>query len=316
MCRIDPNIRYYFIKQHRILWDGKEFTYNELVNIDSKWINVFGVPVVMAPKNEVLLWLKKRVMDRMKTVVVTANPEILLFARKDRWFKRIIMRADIITPDGAGVCWAARFFELADQLNSGVEIIKIFVRSLIWAVFGHAEKQGFPERVSGADLLWDIVEMADELCLKVYLLGGLNGTAQRAALNIKKKYPRLQINAFVPDHIATPFSAYELNNEIVQFEPDIFLVAYGSPKQEEWINQNMHRYRSIRLMMGVGGSLDFIAGNTARAPLRLQNHALEWFWRLYKRPSRLIRVVRAVLVFPVFILLSRLKKHYADKFRQ
>ena len=130
------------------------------------------------------------------------------------------------------------------------------------------------------------------------------------------KNKKLIIKAFEPDHIATPYPSYILHNELSEFEPDIVFVAYGSPKQEEWINQNMHRYPPIKLMMGVGGALDFIAGNTARAPLRLQNHALEWFWRLYKRPSRLVRVLRAVLVFPVFILLSRLKKHYADKFRK
>ncbi|MDO8511754.1 MAG: WecB/TagA/CpsF family glycosyltransferase [bacterium] len=283
------------------------------MNIHEKLINVFGVPVVLARKQDVVLWCKKRITANIKTRVVTANPEILLQARSDAWYHTVVRTADLVTPDGAGVCWAAVFWGLADQSRDVFDIIKLFVSTLWEVVFGNKNSGYFPERVSGSDLLWDIAKLAEQLNKKVYLIGGENGTAQRAAMRIKGECQNLNIQAFGLNHVATPYSVYSLHNEIENFQPDIIFVAYGSPKQEEWINQNMHRYSSIGLAMGVGGALDFIAGNTVRAPLRLQNHALEWFWRLYQRPSRFIRVFRAIIVFPVIILISQLKKFYARK---
>lgn len=283
------------------------------MNIHEKLINVFGVPVVLARKHEVISWCKERIVANIKTRVVTANPEILLQARSDAWYHTVVRTADLVTPDGAGVCWAAVFLGLADQSRDVFGIIKLFVGTLWEVVFGHKRGVDFPERISGSDLFWDIAQLAEQINKKVYIIGGQGGTAQRAAFRIKKEYKNLDIQAYGPNHIATPYVSYSLHNEIENFQPDIIFVAYGSPKQEEWINQNMHRYPSIMLAMGVGGALDFVAGNTVRAPLRLQNHALEWIWRLYQRPTRLIRVFRAIIVFPVIILISQLKKFYARK---
>jgi len=284
------------------------------MKIQEQWINVFGVPVALSSRADIVKWCENRLKNDEKTRIVTANPEILLRARRDIWFKRVIEMADLVTPDGAGVCWAAAFFGMTENSTNLFEIIRIFLRTLWVAVFGRNARKIFPERVSGSDLLWDIAKIACERNLKVYLIGGKRATAHRAARRISAYYPGLDIKGFVPDHVATPYSSYVLHDEISNFKPAIVFVAYGSPKQEEWINQNMHRYPSIQLAMGVGGALDFIAGNASRAPLRLQNHALEWFWRLYQRPSRLIRVLRAVILFPIIILLSRIKKHYAKKF--
>lgn len=288
-----------------------------MANIHENWINVFGVPVVLSKKQEIVEWCAGRLTEGIKTRIVTANPEILLRARRDLAFKKNISGADVITPDGAGVCWAAKFFSLtAEETMGGVKILSLFAQTLWTAVFGRGAMKAFPERVSGSDLFWDFVRLAENLKLKVYLIGGKNGTAQRAAGRIALEHKNLDIRAYRPDHIATPYSSYTLHNEISEFKPDLVFIAYGSPRQEEWIGQNMHRYPSIKLAMGVGGTLDFISGNTVRAPLRLQNHALEWFWRLYQRPSRLVRALRAVAVFPLFILVSRLKRHYAGKFRK
>lgn len=299
------------------IWGIRNIAYNDFVDdTHRKLMNLFGVPVVLASKNDVVAWCEERLLANLKTRVVTANPEILLRARSEAWFNAVVRKADLVTPDGAGVCWAAIFFRLAEQSKSFFEIIKLFIYTLWDVVFGRKERYDFPERVSGSDLLWNIVDLAEKLNEKVYLIGGENGTAQRAALRIKNEYLNLNIMAYGPDHMSTPYSPYSLHNELEKFKPSVVFVAYGSPKQEEWIGQNMHRYPSIKLAMGVGGALDFIAGNAARAPLRLQNHALEWFWRLYQRPSRLIRVLRAIIVFPIIILISQLKRNYARKFRK
>jgi N-acetylglucosaminyldiphosphoundecaprenol N-acetyl-beta-D-mannosaminyltransferase len=286
------------------------------MNIYAKMTNIFDVPVVFATKRDIVLWCEERILTNVSTNIVTVNPEILLMARRDAWYKTILQKADLITPDGAGICWALRFTELADQSTSIVGIIKLFIGSLWQVVFGRTVNVGYPERVSGADLFWDIIQIAEQQNKKVYLIGGERKTAQRAAKRIISRYKKINIWAYGPDHTATPYSPQILHNEIIEIRPEIIFVAYGSPKQEEWINQNMHRYPFVRFAMGVGGTLDFIAGNAVRAPLRLQKHALEWFWRLYQRPSRIIRVFRATMVFPSIILISQLNKFYARKFRK
>lgn len=273
------------------------------------WINVFGVPVILEARANVVKWCAERIAQNKQTWIVTANPEILLRARKNSAFKKQICGARLITPDGAGVCWAAKFIHLTENSTDLFEIIGIFFVSLWTAIFSKRSLVIFPERVSGADLLWNIAEIARDNKNKVYLIGGENGTALKAAARIRAEYKGLNIDAFAPNHVATPYSCYELHNELEAKRPAIVFVAYGSPKQEEWICQNLHRYPSIILVIGVGGALDFIAGNISRAPLRLQYHALEWIWRLYQRPTRFLRVLRAIAVFPTFILLSRLKRY-------
>lgn len=281
------------------------------MSTDKNWISIFGVPVSLYRKSDVFLWCSKKIIARQKIRIVTANPEILLQAKHDEIFKKNIISADLITPDGAGTCWAATFFEHVEGEHSLIVIIKKFFITLWAALFSRNSKIKFPQRVSGSDLLWDIVKIAEETGTKIYLIGGKNGTAARAAQKIMERHKMVKIKAFLSDHIATPFSSYEMHNEINNYQPEIIFVAYGSPKQEEWIRQNTNRYSSVLLMMGVGGALDFIAGNTSRAPLRFQNHALEWSWRLVQRPTRFMRVLRSIIIFPVIILFSRIKSSYA-----
>ena len=276
-----------------------------------RWINIFRIHVTLLKQAEVIELCKKWLKEPGQHHIVTANPETLLLVRKDQWLNDIVRGASIITADGFGVCWAATFFETSASVDSIYAVLKIFLKTLFNLLFRkETNGRSIPERVSGSDLLWKLVEIAKNENKKIYLMGGTNGTARRAAEKINLFYPEINIAAFEPDHEATPYATYELNNEIEDYSPDIVFVAYGTPKQEEWINQNLSRFKSIKIAMGVGGALDFIAGNTSRAPLRLQNHGLEWFWRFTQRPTRIFRVLRAIVEFPIFILLSRLKRLY------
>jgi len=274
-------------------------------------VSIFGVSITLFSKERAVQKIYEWLLLDEQKMIVTANPETLLYARNDENFKRAINSADLITADGAGVCWAATFFEMTENSLNKIEIINIFLKTLYEVIFSSWKKKVgyFPARISGSDLIWDLAEIAEKENKKIYLIGGKNQTAFRAAQKIKELYPTLEITAFQPDHVATPYLSYELHNELERYKPDILLIAYGSPKQEEWIIQNLRRYRFIKMAMGVGGTLDFIAGNTVRASLRLQSHGLEWFWRFYHRPTRVLRVFRSTVIFPTIILLSRLKKY-------
>jgi N-acetylglucosaminyldiphosphoundecaprenol N-acetyl-beta-D-mannosaminyltransferase len=278
-----------------------------------KIVSILGLSITLSNREDVIRKMREWLLSSEQRMIVTGNPDILLRARVDKKFKKIVDSANLITADGVGVCWAAKFLEMTRNEKNKLKIINIYFRTLCELLFCSPEKRGkyFPDRITGADLTWDLAKIAEKENKKIYLIGGKKQTAFRAAQKIKEFYPELDIKAFKPDHVASPCSSNELQNELEEYKPDIVLVAYGAPKQEEWIENNLKRHNSIKIAMGIGGTLDFIAGNTIRASLRIQSHGLEWFWRLCHEPTRILRVFRSVVAFPLIILFSRLRTIYA-----
>ena len=203
-------------------------------------------------------------------MITTPNPEFLVAAQTDAKFCAILNRADLALPDGAGLMWAARF--LGTPLR---------------------------ERIAGSDFVWDIAALAANQNYKLYLVGGRAGVAQSAAQNI---IARLRNRAIVHGE-REPDIAH-----IRDAAPDILLVALGHPKQEKWIAAHLSELPSVKIAMGVGGALDFIAGRVFRAPRFLRALGLEWLWRLILQPWRLLRIFRAVLVFPALVAVWYLTK--------
>jgi N-acetylglucosaminyldiphosphoundecaprenol N-acetyl-beta-D-mannosaminyltransferase len=207
--------------------------------------------------------------------IVTANPELIYKAASDRELQQLINSADLIVADGVGVLWAAR------QL-------------------GHR----LPERVTGIDLALRILEEANKQGWRVFLLGSKPGVAERAVINQQKKYPNI---VFGCHH--GYFTAEQqplLIERIKNFAPDILLVGLGAPKQEYW---NAANTGLARVRIGVGGSLDVLAGLVKRAPLFVRNLKLEWLYRLLTQPSRLKRQAILPLYVARVLQAKRRQKH-------
>jgi N-acetylglucosaminyldiphosphoundecaprenol N-acetyl-beta-D-mannosaminyltransferase len=119
--------------------------------------------------------------------------------------------------------------------------------------------------------------------------------AERAAAVLTRRHLGLEIAG---TYAGSPDPAEE--NEIVArvraAAPDFLFVAYGAPRQDLWIHRNLHRL-GVPVCMGVGGTLDFIAGVTPRAPRWMRRHGLEWLYRLYLQPWRW----RRMLALPRFV---------------
>jgi N-acetylglucosaminyldiphosphoundecaprenol N-acetyl-beta-D-mannosaminyltransferase len=193
--------------------------------------------------------------------VCTINPEFIMIAQQDVNFHNILSRADLCVPDGVGLLWAAR------QLGSPL-----------------------PQRVTGSDGVPKIAEAAALRGWKIFLLGAAPGVADQAATILRERHPALQI---VGTHSGSP--APEQEDSIVELvngsQADILFVAYGAPQQDKWIARNSPRLR-VKMALGVGGSLDFIAGVTPRAPLWMRRMGVEWLFRLYLQPTRIGRMMR------------------------
>ena len=199
-------------------------------------------------------------------VVFTPNALMLERARKDEGLANLLNRASLSLPDGAGVLWAA-------------------------------QKMGTPlvERVAGIDFGAEILVRAERAELRVFLLGGGDGVAERAAENLRKKHPRLCICGTTWGYF---HKTGEENARVISYiracRPDVLFVCMGFPVQERWVMENLHYLTDIRVIACLGGSLDVWAGDLRRAPEWMSRTGMEWLWRMLRQPKRFAKLPKIV----------------------
>ncbi len=223
-------------------------------------VEILNVPFINTTLNDFTnQLLNEHTLKSKKAFIVTANPEIVMYANQDSDYMKILNKADYITPDGIGIVKAAN--KLGKPL---------------------------PERVTGFDLMKDLLEKADEYQMSVYLLGAKHEVIEEAKVNIEKTYPNLKIVGYHDGYF--DWETNKVADEIDALKPDFVFVALGVPRQEKWISQNIDRFQK-GVFMGVGGCFDVWAGAVKRAPEFWQKVHLEWFYRLINQPSRLGRMM-------------------------
>ena len=193
--------------------------------------------------------------------VCTPNAEIMMDAQKDAQLKQILIEADLVIPDGAGVVLAAR-------------------------LLGY----GKITRTPGYDVIINLLSNPDVYPFSFYFLGGKPGVAEAAAENINKNNPGTKI-AGMRDGYFNEDAVNSVIKRINESGADILLVALGSPKQEKWIYANRHAINAA-VCIGVGGTIDGIAGLVKRAPPFFRNHGMEWLYRLAREPWRIKRMMK------------------------
>ncbi len=200
--------------------------------------------------------------------VVTLNAEMAVRAAADPAFAEIVNRADLVVPDGIGVVWAAR-------------------------VLG----EPVPGRVAGFDLMQELVAVAEREGWPVFLLGAAPGVAESAAACLVARLPRLKL-AGVHHGYFSESQGPDVAAMVRASGARLVFVAMGSPRQETWIARNAQRLGDC-VCMGVGGSLDVLAGKASRAPAWVRRAGLEWLYRVASQPARL----RRALALPRFVWL-------------
>lgn len=206
--------------------------------------------------------------------VLTANPEILLRGARDQAVRRVLSGADLIVPDGVGLLFAARL-----------------------------QRRRLPERIPGVELMVDLCRMSAREGKTVYLLGGEEGVATAAASFLRATIRGLRIEVYAAAHAAEALPM-ALLEALRVLRPALLFVAYGAPKQEQWIARYRRQLEScgVRVAMGIGGAFDMLAKRRPRAPRWLRAVGLEWLWRLALEPRRFRRVVRATVLFPAAVV--------------
>jgi N-acetylglucosaminyldiphosphoundecaprenol N-acetyl-beta-D-mannosaminyltransferase len=237
--------------------------------------------------------------------VAKVNAEFLLRALHDAEFRRCLASTHLNIADGVGVLWAARFLTLSTTKRRGLRQMQILgqaVYSLASLVlFPRFCRAPIPERIPGVDALFLMLEAAQAVGASVYFLGAEEEINQRARREIQACYPRLVIaggrGGYWDDDAA-------VLREIDRSGAKLLVVALGSPTQEYWTRDHLAALGQVRVAVGEGGSLDFIAGGSRRAPGWMQRLGLEWLWRLFMNRNKTGSTGRGRRVWnavPVFI---------------
>ena len=250
---------------------------------------ILGVPVHPVTQDQVLFqiesWLRPEPVRESRSVplrrICTVNPEFIMTARRQPHFWAALCSSDLNVPDGIGVAWALRM-----------------------------APAGRPAaRIAGADLVPRIALLASAQNWRLLLLGAGPGIADRAAAKLRQQCPGLTVRG-VQGGTPCVQDWPQIKAELESFQPHILLVAFGHPQQDMWIEEHRADLPGM-VAMGIGGTLDFLAGEIRRAPEWMQKWGLEWLFRLLLQPRRLGRMIR----LPVFAGLV-LKQVAQDRLRR
>jgi N-acetylglucosaminyldiphosphoundecaprenol N-acetyl-beta-D-mannosaminyltransferase len=240
-------------------WCRRPERRRELTDVRRVFIDGVGFDVVTEGE------VTARVMDQLANgrggCIVTPNVDIHRQLRRPE-HADIARQADLVVADGMPIVWASRL-----------------------------QGDPLPERVSGASLVWALSRAAAARGRSVFLLGALPEVATVAAETLSRRIPGLQVvgtHSPEPGFERSDAHFARIGDLLVEAAPDLVFCAFGFPKQERCMMRLAQRLPGA-FFLGCGGSLDFIAGKTRRAPDVIQRAGLEWLYRLAQEPRRLGR---------------------------
>lgn len=249
-----------------------------------KRINILNVPIDNISMHELL--------DRLKTggVVFTPNVDHLVKLQKDRKFYQVYQDADYRVCDSQLIIFASRF------LGQPIE-----------------------EKICGSDLFPAFYQhYGSDKNVKIFVLGGLEGVAEKARHNINAKVGRnMVVGSYSPPlgFEKDPLECQKIVNIINESGANVLAVGLGAPKQEKWICQYKSSLTGITTFLAIGASIDFEAGSIKRSPKWMSSAGLEWLYRLVSEPGRLWkRYLVEDLSFFKLILLQKLQLNRKTNF--
>lgn len=255
-------------------------------------LRIWGIRLDTCTKEEALERIPSFLREQKPQSIFTPNPEMLVDAKRDQYFKEALNSGALNICDGRGL-------EL------------FFPKKL--------------HRIPGTDFVLDICKEARKSGSSVYLLGSNSDeVVSKAASNLCSLFPGLRIAGI---HPGIPIKQKEKDGKMILFfdsekhdvlmrhladsKPDILFVAFGHGKQEKWIYEYAKQIPDLKIAMGVGGALDYISGIKKRAPILMRRWGLEWLWRLIREPWRIGRIWKASILFPLAYILDRFKGNKA-----
>jgi len=266
-------------------------------------------------KDRVLPFMRSRLNLKKSFSILSANPEIVLLALKDSNFASILLSSDILLNDGVGISIANEFLGKKTYKSKFLSFFLYIYQGIFEGVSIFFKKD--KKVLKGRDLFMEVIKIANKLNWKIFLLGGRKDEALKTKKKLEASFKQIKIEAdqgAIVNNLGVPISKEgELKQQkaidkLNSFKPDIVFVAFGAPKQEFWINNN-RKNLDTKGIMAVGGTFNYIAGNM-RLPMSIfEKTGLEWVWRLLVEPKRIIRIINAVIIFPLKVFLYKLNQN-------
>jgi N-acetylglucosaminyldiphosphoundecaprenol N-acetyl-beta-D-mannosaminyltransferase len=232
-------------------------------------VNVLGCPITRLSLNGFVTRAEEYIASGKPHYVAMVNAAKLIKMRSDDELRESVLAADLIGADGVPVVWASRLFG-----------------------------SPLPGRVNGTDLMYELLKKGDEKRYRIFFFGAQQRVLDRVLDVVRKDYPGVQIAGSHHGYFA-PREEPAIVDEIRESQADILFIAFGTPKKELWVKRYLHAME-VPVIHGVGGSFDVLARVISRAPLWMQRHGLEWFFRLLQEPRRMWR--RYLVTNTLFIL--------------
>lgn len=225
-------------------------------------IELLGLSLDNLSSSELLTEIEEDLESGRRARLVFVNVDVAVKADHDSELKKIINSSDYGMVDGMPLKW------LADARHLRLK-----------------------EKVSGADFVPLLCRMAAEKGKSVFILGGGDFVAEKAAGKLKENYPGIRIAGYYapPMGFETDEAEVAKTCDIIgRSRPDILIVCLGCPKQEKFVYENSGRY-DAQISVCAGATVDFLAGRIRRCPKWMSNAGLEWFFRFLMEPKRLFK---------------------------
>ncbi len=207
--------------------------------------------------SETLELINTSIKNKEQIHHVVVNAAKMVSMQKDLKLRESVNNSDLINADGQAVVWASRF--LGKPLK---------------------------ERVSGIDLMEQLVELSYKNNFKIFFLGA----KEEVVKTVTQKYADRYSKNIIAGYRNGYFSKDEepiIAKQISDSNADILFVAISSPTKEIFLYNNKNLLKNVQFIMGVGGSFDVVSGKVKRAPVWMQKSGLEWFYRFAQEPRRM-----------------------------
>ena len=220
-------------------------------------ISVFDIPVWNVTMNEAITFINREIQENNHLHHSVINAGKVVAMQQSKELRKSVISADIINADGAGIILAAK-------------------------IFGTPLK----ERVTGIDLMENLIEMAHNNNYKIFFLGAKQDVLEKVIVHYSSLYSKRIIAGFQNGYFEKS-EEQKIAKQIADSGANILFVAMTSPKKENFLHEQNNALKAVNFIMGVGGSFDVIAGKVKRAPNWMQKIGLEWFYRFIQEPKRM-----------------------------
>lgn len=241
-------------------------------------VDLFGIPVQAETLDLAIDRVDKAVSSGRHLHIGVVNASKIVNMRRNPALRESVLESDVVYADGMSVVWASR-------------------------ILGRA----LPSRVTGIDLMHGILERGQSRGYRVFCLGATQEVLDKVCDEFRTMYPGVTI-AGAHDGYFSESEEEEVALQIARSDADILFVAITSPKKENFMAR-WGEVCDVKVVHGVGGSFDVVAGLVARAPEQWQRLGMEWLYRVLQEPGRLWkRYLVTNTVFLSIVLRDKLKQ--------